>query len=76
MRALTLSCALILIYLVAFANAQAGDPTLCSLAELETVLAHQDAYQEVMNHVRGLPTRGSAFAYIDALLAWRDTESG
>ena len=76
MRARILLCALILAGLAAVVQAQARDATLCSLAELETVLAHQEAYQAVMDHVRDLPTREGAFEYIDALLAWRETESG
>ena len=43
------------------------------------MLAHHAAYQEVLDHVRDWPTREGAFAYIDALdalLAWRETESG
>lgn len=76
MRARILWCALVLVCLASFVYAQASDSTFCSLAELQTVLAHQTAYQEVMDHVRDLPTREGAFAYIDALLAWRETESG
>ncbi len=67
---------LVLVCLAPLVYAQGSDSTLCSLAELETVLAHQAAYQEVMDHVRDLPTREGAFEYIDALLAWRETESG
>ena len=76
MRLRILLSALALVCFAPFVVAQDSDPTLCSLAELETVLAHQAAYQEVMEHVRDLPTRDGAFAYINDLLAWRETESG
>ena len=76
MRARILLSLLVLACLMPLVYAQDSDPTLCSLAELETVLSHQAAYQEVMDHVRDLPTREGAFAFIDALLAWRETDSG
>ena len=76
MRLRILLSTLILLCLVSSVNVQDSDPTLCSLAELETILAHQAAFDEVMDHVRDLPTRESTFAYIDDLLAWRETESG
>ena len=75
MRLRILLSMLILVCLVSSVNAQDSDPTLCSLAELETVLAHQEAYQEVMDHVRDWPTREGTFEYIDALLAWREANS-
>ncbi len=76
MRPRILLCVLVLVCLASFVYTQASDSTLCSLAELEMVLAHQAAYQDLMDHVRDLPTREGAFEYIDDLLAWRETESG
>ncbi|MCY3780368.1 MAG: hypothetical protein OXG78_08685 [Chloroflexi bacterium] len=75
MRSRILLCALVLMCLVPLVYAQDSDPTLCSLAELETVLSRQAAYQEVMDHVRDLPTREGTFVYINALLAWREANS-